>query len=68
MVQLCFVLNLRSLAPPLLRDIKQSLLQLANFYAISSSSSPSSRKSESPWDKIGLCYVLKNRLTSSDEI
>ncbi|TKY60508.1 hypothetical protein E2542_SST17607 [Spatholobus suberectus] len=68
MVQLCFVLDLRSLAPPLLRDIKQSLLQLANFYAISSSSSSPVRKSATLGDKIGLCYVFKNRLSSSDEL
>lgn len=127
MVQLCFVLDLRSLAPPLLEDLKQvlralyilnklrfpynltsilssviffskfsnihpithaisslflidrrflivrscihfqSLLQLANFYAISSSSS-SSRKSTTLCDKIGLCYVVKNRLSSSSEV
>lgn len=65
MVQVCFVLDLRSLAPPLLRDLKQSLLQLANFYAISSlSSSPSATLV----DKIGLCYIFKNRLSSSDEL
>ncbi|XP_058731894.1 uncharacterized protein LOC131603557 [Vicia villosa] len=67
MVQLCFVLDLRSLAPPLLGDLKQSLLQLANFYAISSSSS-SARKSATLSDRIGLCYVVRNRLTSSDEL
>ncbi|XP_068466981.1 uncharacterized protein [Phaseolus vulgaris] len=68
MVQLCFVLDLRSLAPPLLRDIKQSLLQLANFYAISSSSKSHERKSTTLGDKIGLCYVFKDRLSSSDEL
>ncbi|CAL5214680.1 unnamed protein product [Lathyrus oleraceus] len=71
MVQLCFVLDLRTLAPPLLPDLKQSLLQLANFYAISSSSSSSSssaRKSATLSDRIGLCYVVKNRFTSSDEL
>lgn len=117
MVQLCFVLDLRSLAPPLLRDIKQvqswlctinfvfaiistsmhltiallselcnstipnrstisefsclnfqSLLQLANFYAISSSSKSHVRKSATLGDKIGLCYVFKNRLSSSNEV
>ncbi|KAL5053182.1 hypothetical protein RYX36_033864 [Vicia faba] len=80
MVQLCFVLDLRSLAPPLLGDLKQiddfslfvrvfiqSLLQLANFYAILSPSS-SARKSATLSDRIGLCYVVKNRLTSSDEL
>ncbi|KAL3001510.1 hypothetical protein AAZX31_08G006200 [Glycine max] len=46
----------------------QSLLQLANFYAISSSSSSHARKSVTLGDKIGLCYVFKNRLSSSDEL
>lgn len=45
----------------------QSLLQLANFYAISNSSL-SSRKSDTLSDKIGLFYVVKNRLSSSDEV
>lgn len=44
----------------------QSLLQLANLYAISSSSHP--RKLATLGDKIGLCYVFKNRLSSSDEV
>ncbi|XP_061369915.1 uncharacterized protein LOC133312688 [Gastrolobium bilobum] len=68
MVQLCFVLDLRSLAPPLLRHLNQSLLQLANFYAISSSSSSPGCKSATLGDKIGLCYVIKNRLSFSDEL
>ncbi|KAF7840204.1 uncharacterized protein G2W53_008686 [Senna tora] len=68
MVQVCFVLDLRSLAPPLLRDLKQSLLQLANFYAVSNSSSSPCRKSNVLRDKIGLCYVFKNRLSSADEL
>ncbi|KAJ9687797.1 hypothetical protein PVL29_013842 [Vitis rotundifolia] len=36
----------------------QALLQLANFYAIS------------PWrhDRIGLCYLLYNRISSSNEL
>ncbi|KAK9278847.1 hypothetical protein L1049_028426 [Liquidambar formosana] len=60
MVLLCFVLDLRSLSPPLLRDLKQALLQLANFYAIT------------PWqclsDRIGLCYLFYNRISSSHEL
>ncbi|XP_054807736.1 uncharacterized protein LOC129309966 isoform X2 [Prosopis cineraria] len=68
MVQVCFILDLRSLAPPLLRDLKQSLLQLANLYAVSNYSTSSSPKSNSPADKIGLCYVFKNRFSSSDEL
>ncbi|RVW12909.1 hypothetical protein CK203_097107 [Vitis vinifera] len=55
MAVLCFLLDLLSISPPLLRDLKQALLQLANFYAIS------------PWrhDRIGLCY-LYNRISSSN--
>ncbi|KAK4264603.1 hypothetical protein QN277_025756 [Acacia crassicarpa] len=68
MVQVCFILDLRSLGPPLLRDLKQSLLQLANFYAVLNTSSSPRPKSNSPSDKIGLCYVFKNRLSSSDEL
>ncbi|KAK7839982.1 hypothetical protein CFP56_017295 [Quercus suber] len=61
MVLVCFVIDLRSLPPQLLRDVKQSLLEVANFYAISS-------ESESLRDKIGLCYVFRNRISSSDEL
>ncbi|XP_057948272.1 uncharacterized protein LOC131143927 isoform X2 [Malania oleifera] len=67
MVMLCFVLDLPSLSPPLLRDLKQSLLHLANFYAISSRRSER-RQSQSLADGIGLCYVLFNRISGSDEL
>ncbi|TYH40239.1 uncharacterized protein [Gossypium hirsutum] len=65
MVLVCFLLDLRSLSPPLLRDIKQSLLQMANFYTISSNWR---NKLDSLRDRIGLCYVIKNRISSSDEL
>ncbi|KAH0687417.1 hypothetical protein KY285_018924 [Solanum tuberosum] len=69
MVFICFVLDLRSLSPPLLRDLKQSMLQLANFYAISSpTSSTSSSRSKPLLDRIGLCYLFKNRLSRTDEL
>ncbi|KAD4585559.1 hypothetical protein E3N88_23160 [Mikania micrantha] len=69
MVMLCFLLDLRTLSPPLLRDLKQSLLQLANFYAISSPGGLKSiSKSKSLADKIGLCYVIRNRISSSSEM
>ncbi|XP_060205335.1 uncharacterized protein LOC132633127 [Lycium barbarum] len=69
MVMLCFVLDLRSLSPPLLRDLKQSMLQLANFYAISSSTnSTGSSRSKPLLDSIGLCYVFKNRISRTDEL
>ncbi|XP_024170125.1 uncharacterized protein LOC112176438 isoform X1 [Rosa chinensis] len=66
MVELCFVLDLRSLPPSFLRDLKQSLLQLANLYAISPS--PAWRKSEPLRDRIGLCFVFKNPINSSDQL
>ncbi|XP_057988623.1 uncharacterized protein LOC110659727 [Hevea brasiliensis] len=67
MVVACFVLDLCSLSPPLLRDIKQCLLQLANLYAISSPS-PSRHRSDSLRDRIGLFYVFKNRISSTHEL
>lgn len=66
MVLLCFVLDLRSLSPPLLRDLKQALLQLANFYAITSYRSD--KQSDCLKDRIGLCYLFYNRISSSDEL
>ncbi|KAI3684383.1 hypothetical protein L6452_33606 [Arctium lappa] len=69
MVMLCFVLDLRTLSPPLLRDLKQSLLQLANFYAISSPRGHKSiSNSKSLLDRIGLCYVFRNRISCSTEM
>ncbi|KAK3017844.1 hypothetical protein RJ639_004536 [Escallonia herrerae] len=69
MVMLCFVLDLRSLSSPLLRDLKQSLLQLANFYAISSPSSGSGRAGSKPLlDRIGVCYVVRGRISRSSEL
>ncbi|KAJ1387764.1 hypothetical protein SESBI_39663 [Sesbania bispinosa] len=67
MVQLCFLLDLRSLAPPLLRDLQKSLLQLANFYAVSSSSSSPLRKSATLGDKIDVMIsnVLSERVLYS---
>ncbi|KAI5563125.1 hypothetical protein BDE02_15G096000 [Populus trichocarpa] len=65
MVLVCFVLDLCNLSPPLLENLKQSLLHLANFYAVSS---PSRRQSHSLIDKIGLCYLLKHRTSLSHEL
>ncbi|KAK1569306.1 hypothetical protein Q3G72_035209 [Acer saccharum] len=62
MVALCFVLDLRSLSSPLLAELKQ----LANFYAISL---PLHKSNKNPLsDRIGLCYLFKNRISSSDEL
>ncbi|KAL4559837.1 hypothetical protein LXL04_031983 [Taraxacum kok-saghyz] len=69
MVMLCFLLDLRTLSPPLLRDLKQSLLQLANFYAISIPRGHKSiSKSKSLLDRIGICYVVKSRVSCSTEM
>ncbi|KAH9770375.1 hypothetical protein KPL71_012357 [Citrus sinensis] len=64
MAVLCFVLDLRSLSPSLLADLKQLLLQLANLYAVS----PSLSQSNALCDRIGLCYVFNNRISSSVEL
>lgn len=73
MVLLCFVLDLRSLSPPVIRDLKQSLFQLANYYAISSpkiSNYVDGTESNSKLlpDRIGLCYIVRNRISCSDEL
>ncbi|KAL3529024.1 hypothetical protein ACH5RR_008346 [Cinchona calisaya] len=68
---LCFVLDMRSLSPSLLRGLKQSLLQLANYYAIysPSSSNSSSRTGSKPLpDRIGLCYIFTDRISCSAEL
>ncbi|CAN1787816.1 hypothetical protein LINPERHAP1_LOCUS17800, partial [Linum perenne] len=65
MVLLCFVLNLYSLSPSSQADLKQCLLQLANYYAISSSQRG---KPHCLGDRIGLCYVIDDRSSSSVEL
>ncbi|KAL1563820.1 hypothetical protein AAHA92_06243 [Salvia divinorum] len=73
MTLLCFLLDLRSLSPPVLRDLKQSLLQLANYYAISSPKVDchvdgiESNSKPLP-DRIGLCYIVRNRINCCDEL
>ncbi|XP_047328128.1 uncharacterized protein LOC124931656 isoform X2 [Impatiens glandulifera] len=67
MVMLCFVLDLRSLSPPLLNHLKQSLLQLANLYSISSPISERERL-KPLGDRIGLCYVLNNQISFSEQL
>ncbi|CAN1787817.1 hypothetical protein LINPERHAP1_LOCUS17800 [Linum perenne] len=61
MVLLCFVLNLYSLSPSSQADLKQ----LANYYAISSSQRG---KPHCLGDRIGLCYVIDDRSSSSVEL
>ncbi|CAA7026919.1 unnamed protein product [Microthlaspi erraticum] len=61
MVLLCFVLDLRNLSPSLIGDLKQSFLKLANLHAISSSVASLS-------DRIGLCYIMKDRISGNDQL
>lgn len=104
MGMLCFVLDLRSLSPALLRELKQvdcigilqnidfvmwvfffffemefwfmwlslpfqSLLQLANYYAIYSPVNSSfEAKSKPLLDRIGLCYIFMDRNSCSAEV
>ncbi|KAG2262833.1 hypothetical protein Bca52824_069912 [Brassica carinata] len=60
MVLLCFVLDLRNISPSLIEDLKQSFLNLANLHAISS-------PVDSLADRIGLCYILKDRISGNDQ-
>ncbi|KAL3818456.1 hypothetical protein ACJIZ3_004361 [Penstemon smallii] len=69
MAMLCFVLDLRNLSPTLLRDLKQLLSQLGNYYAVSSSKFSKdcdSTQSKPLLDRIGLCYVFRDRISCSD--
>ncbi|CAA2971882.1 Hypothetical predicted protein [Olea europaea subsp. europaea] len=71
MAMLCFLLDLRSLSSPLLRDLKQSLLQLANYYSISVpkiNDNYNRIRSKALRDRVGLCYVFRNRISCSDEL
>ncbi|KMZ58208.1 hypothetical protein ZOSMA_79G00510 [Zostera marina] len=68
MTLLCFLLDLRTIPPSLLREIKQSLLQLANLYAISVWNEAEDRPFTPLQDRIGLCYLHRNMMLNSDEI
>ncbi|CAH8312549.1 unnamed protein product [Eruca vesicaria subsp. sativa] len=61
MVLVCFVLDLRNIPPSLIGDLKQSFLNLANLHAISS-------PVDSLADRIGLCYILKDRISGNDQL
>lgn len=65
MVLICFVLDLSSFQPSLLRELKQCLLQLANFYAIRKADERAETRSYNP---IGLCCIQKNNLSGSNEL
>ncbi|CAB87927.1 hypothetical protein [Arabidopsis thaliana] len=60
MVLLCFVVDLRNISPSLIGDLKQSFLKLSNLHAISS-------PVDSLTDRIGLCYILKDRISGNDQ-
>ncbi|AED91148.1 unnamed protein product [Arabidopsis thaliana] len=61
MVLLCFVVDLRNISPSLIGDLKQSFLKLSNLHAISS-------PVDSLTDRIGLCYILKDRISGNDQL
>ncbi|XP_019102575.2 uncharacterized protein LOC104908337 isoform X3 [Beta vulgaris subsp. vulgaris] len=69
MVLLFFVLDLRTLSPPLLSQVKQCLLELANLYALSAPTLNLKRHNSdsSLDDRIGLCYLRSSAVSSSDE-
>ncbi|KAJ3683151.1 hypothetical protein LUZ60_013378 [Juncus effusus] len=67
MALLCFLLDLRNIPPPLLRDLKQCLLQLANYYAISQGKQSSSSSPFLP-DRFGLAYIHIKSPSSSPEL
>ncbi|KAI3966139.1 hypothetical protein MKW92_023424 [Papaver armeniacum] len=67
MVLLCFMLDLRTISPPLLKELKQCLLQLANQYAISTGGR-GDKQSEILADRIGLCYLQRSRISCFDEL
>lgn len=61
MVLVCFVLDLRNISPYLIGDLKQSFLNLANLHAVSS-------PVDSLADRIGLCYIQKDRISGNDQL
>ncbi|KAI3916927.1 hypothetical protein MKW98_014388 [Papaver atlanticum] len=67
MVLLCFMLDLRTISPPLLKELKQCLLQLANQYAISTGGR-GDKQSEILADRIGLCCLQRSRISCFDEL
>uniref|UniRef100_A0A803MXN8 Uncharacterized protein n=1 Tax=Chenopodium quinoa TaxID=63459 RepID=A0A803MXN8_CHEQI len=70
MALLFFALDLRTLSPPLLSQLKQCLLELANLYAFSAPTSKLKRRKfdSSIEDRIGLCYLQRSAASSSDEL
>ncbi|XP_021731646.1 uncharacterized protein LOC110698502 isoform X2 [Chenopodium quinoa] len=70
MALLLFALDLRTLSPPFLSQLKQCLLELANLYAFSASTSKLKRRKfdSSLEDRIGLCYLQHSAASSSDEL
>lgn len=65
MVLICFVLDLSSFQPSLLRELKQCLLQLANLYAIRKADDRAKTRS---YNAIGLSCIQKNNVSGSNEL
>ncbi|ONK58669.1 uncharacterized protein A4U43_C09F15450 [Asparagus officinalis] len=68
MTLLCFLLDLRTIPPPLLSDLKQSLLQLANLYAVTRGKDRCEDDIPMLRDLIGLCYIENSPSSSSPEL
>ncbi|KAK1271050.1 hypothetical protein QJS04_geneDACA021055 [Acorus gramineus] len=68
MTLLCFLLDLRRLPLSLLRDLKQYLLQLANLYAVSPMNGRRGDSEATLRNQIALCFIHKNKTSSSNEI
>ncbi|KAJ8452201.1 hypothetical protein Cgig2_006006 [Carnegiea gigantea] len=68
MVLLFFVLDLRSLSPPLLEAVTECLLELANLYAVSAPKVRRCTSDSEIGDRIGLCYLQRSAISSSNEL
>ncbi|XP_073159286.1 uncharacterized protein [Henckelia pumila] len=71
MVMLCFVLDLRTIPPPILKDLKQSLMMLGNYCALSLSKCDyisGTTESKPLLDLIGLHYIYTDMSTYYDEV
>ncbi|KAJ4798267.1 hypothetical protein LUZ62_049513 [Rhynchospora pubera] len=69
MALLCFLFDLRNIAPPLLRTLKLCLLQLANYYAISQEKRTDSYSSSTSLpDRLALAYIHRIKHSPSSEL
>ncbi|PKA56924.1 hypothetical protein AXF42_Ash002227 [Apostasia shenzhenica] len=65
---LCFLLDLRNVSHSLFQDLKQSLLQLANLYAVTAGRQERYGLTDEALmlpDRIGLCYIQRSESSTS---